>query len=90
MGQLVEVPGTEKHYPADLVLLAMGFGQPGRRGDASLWRRARRLGNAPAPRPAGGYATNVAQVFMQTCAGPKPGGVGHPRRATGRLSGDEF
>jgi glutamate synthase (NADPH/NADH) small chain len=27
-GKLVEVPGTEKHYQADLVLLAMGFVSP--------------------------------------------------------------
>ena len=30
--QFVEVPGTEKVYPADLVLLAMGFAGPERKG----------------------------------------------------------
>jgi glutamate synthase (NADPH) small chain len=30
--QFVEVPGTEKLYPADLVLLAMGFAGPERKG----------------------------------------------------------
>ena len=30
--QFVEIPGTEKVYPADLVLLAMGFVGPERKG----------------------------------------------------------
>ena len=30
--QFVEIPGTEKIYPADLVLLAMGFVGPERKG----------------------------------------------------------
>jgi glutamate synthase (NADPH/NADH) small chain len=30
--QFVEIPGTEKSYPADLVLLAMGFVGPEKKG----------------------------------------------------------
>jgi glutamate synthase (NADPH/NADH) small chain len=64
-GKMVEVPGSEQIIPAQLVLLAMGFVSP----LASLLdafgvaRDAR--GNARAStEPVGGYATNVAKVFV--------------------------
>ncbi|HEV7576738.1 MAG TPA: glutamate synthase subunit beta [Caldimonas sp.] len=64
-GKMVEVPGSEEIIPAQLVLLAMGFVSP----LASLLdafgvvRDAR--GNAKASTEAvGGYATNVAKVFV--------------------------
>ena len=63
-GKLTEVPGTEKEWPADRVLLAMGFTNP----DASVLeafgvtKDAR--GNAKATTDgAGCYATNVKKVF---------------------------
>ncbi|TSE35984.1 glutamate synthase subunit beta [Tepidimonas charontis] len=63
-GKLVEVPGTEKEYPADLVLLAMGFVSPiGSVLDAFGVEKDVR-GNAKAHTEAqGGYATNVPKVF---------------------------
>jgi glutamate synthase (NADPH) small chain len=64
-GKLVEVAGTEKEYKADLVFLAMGFVNP----VASILdgfkvdKDAR--GNAKASTDeVGGYATNVAKVFV--------------------------
>jgi glutamate synthase (NADPH) small chain len=63
-GKLVEVPGTEQEYKADLVLLAMGFTAPlASVLDAfGVARDAR--GNARAStEAAGGYATNVPKVF---------------------------
>ncbi|MBS0291274.1 MAG: glutamate synthase subunit beta [Proteobacteria bacterium] len=63
-GKFAEVPGTEKEYPADLVLLAMGFvGPVGTVLDAfGVDKDAR--GNARASTDfIGGYATNVPKVF---------------------------
>ncbi|MCX8116278.1 MAG: glutamate synthase, partial [Burkholderiaceae bacterium] len=59
-GKLVEIPGTEKEYKADLVLLAMGFVSPiGTVLDAFGVEKDAR-GNAKAhTEPVGGYATNV-------------------------------
>ena len=63
-GQLVEVPGTEKHYPADLVLLAMGFVSPVAPVLEAFGVDPDARGNARASTDAvGGYATNVAKVF---------------------------
>ncbi|MDP1647895.1 MAG: glutamate synthase subunit beta [Rubrivivax sp.] len=63
-GKIVEVPGTEKEYKADLVLLAMGFTAPvaGVLEAFNVERDAR--GNARAHTEAqGGYRTNVDKVF---------------------------
>jgi glutamate synthase (NADPH/NADH) small chain len=63
-GKLVEVPGSEQAYKADLVLLAMGFTAPVASVlDAfGVTRDAR--GNARAGTDAAsGYATNVPKVF---------------------------
>ena len=63
-GKMIEVPGTEKTVPADLVLLAMGFVAPvGSVLEAfGVDRDAR--GNARAGTEAvGGYRTNVDKVF---------------------------
>ncbi|MFT3778157.1 MAG: glutamate synthase subunit beta [Ottowia sp.] len=63
-GKLTEVPGTEKDWPADLVLLAMGFTNPlASVLDAfGLDKDAR--GNAKATTDfSGGYATSVPKVF---------------------------
>ena len=63
-GQLVEVPGTEKHYPADLVLLAMGFVSPVAPVLEAFGVEQDARGNARATVDLiGGYATNVAKVF---------------------------
>ena len=63
-GKLVEVPGTEKHYPADLVLLAMGFVSPVAPVLEAFGVDPDARGNARASTDAvGGYATNVAKVF---------------------------
>ena len=61
---MVEVPGTEKDCQADLVLLAMGFVEPGRRDARRLRRRKDARGNAKAGTDVhGGYATSVPKVF---------------------------
>lgn len=59
--EFVEIPGTEKLYPADLVLLAMGFVGPERKGllDA-LGVELDRMGNVKA---GPGKKTSVAKVF---------------------------
>jgi hypothetical protein len=89
-GKMVEVPGTEKEYKADLVLLAMGFVSPVAtvlEGLASTKTRA------ATPRRTteftGGYATNVPKVFAagDIRRGQSPGGLGHPRRPPGRPLG---
>ncbi|PKO60508.1 MAG: glutamate synthase [Betaproteobacteria bacterium HGW-Betaproteobacteria-18] len=63
-GKLVEVPGTEKTYKADLVLLAMGFVNPVATVLDAFGVEKDARGNARASTDfAGGYATNVAKVF---------------------------
>ena len=63
-GKMVEVPDTEREYPADLVLLAMGFVSPvGGVLEAFGVERDGR-GNARAGTDAAlGYRTNVDKVF---------------------------
>jgi glutamate synthase (NADPH/NADH) small chain len=63
-GKMSEIPGTEKEYPADLVLLAMGFTAPvGSVLEAFGVERDGR-GNAKASTDfIGGYETNVPKVF---------------------------
>ncbi len=62
-GKLVEIAGSEKQYPADLVLLAMGFVNPVASVlDAfGIVKDAR--GNAKAHTDEGGYRTSVDKVF---------------------------
>ncbi len=63
-GRMTEVPGTEKTWKADLVLLAMGFVHPVAAvlGAFGVDRDAR--GNARAGTgTTGGYQTNVGKVF---------------------------
>ena len=63
-GKLVEVPGTEKEYKADLVLLAMGFTNPVATVLDAFGVDKDARGNAKATTDfIGGYATNVAKVF---------------------------
>ncbi len=63
-GRLVEVPGTEQHHPADLVLLAMGFVSPVAAVLDAFGVDKDARGNARATTDfAGGYATNVPKVF---------------------------
>ena len=63
-GKLVEVPGTEKEYAADLVLLAMGFTNPVATVLDSFGVEKDARGNAKASTEfMGGYATNVPKVF---------------------------
>ena len=63
-GKLVEIPGTEKTYPADLVLLAMGFVSPVASILDSFGIDKDARGNAKASTEfTGGYATSVAKVF---------------------------
>jgi glutamate synthase (NADPH/NADH) small chain len=63
-GKLLEVPGTEKEYKADLVLLAMGFVNPVATILEGFGVDKDARGNAKASTDAaGGYATNVAKVF---------------------------
>ena len=63
-GKLVEVPGTEKEYKADLVLLAMGFVAPVASVLEAFGIDRDARGNARASTDAlGGYKTNVEKVF---------------------------
>ncbi len=63
-GKMVEVPGTEKVYPADLVLLAMGFMGPVSTVLDAFGVEKDARGNAKATTDEqGGYATNVPKVF---------------------------
>jgi glutamate synthase (NADPH) small chain len=63
-GKLVEVPGTEQHWKADLVLLAMGFTNPVATILDGFGVEKDGRGNARATTDfTGGYATNVPKVF---------------------------
>ncbi|MDP2770451.1 MAG: glutamate synthase subunit beta, partial [Giesbergeria sp.] len=62
-GKLVEIAGTEKHYQADLVLLAMGFVSPVAPVLDAFGIDKDARGNARASTDEGGYATNVPGVF---------------------------
>ena len=62
-GKLTEVEGTQKHYPADLVLLAMGFVSPVAQVLDAFGIDKDARGNARASTEEGGYATNVPGVF---------------------------
>ncbi len=63
-GKLVDIPGTEKDYPADMVLLAMGFVNPVPTVLEAFGVDKDARGNAKASTElVGGYATNVAKVF---------------------------
>jgi glutamate synthase (NADPH/NADH) small chain len=59
--QFIEIPGTEKTYPADLVLLAMGFVGPERKGMLEQFGvELDRMGNVKAD---GSKKTSVSKVF---------------------------
>jgi glutamate synthase (NADPH/NADH) small chain len=63
-GKMVEVPGTEKTWKADLVLLAMGFVNPVATLLEGFGVEKDVRGNAKAGTEAvGGYKTNVDKVF---------------------------
>lgn len=63
-GKFAEVPGSEKEYAADLVLLAMGFTNPVATVLEAFGVDKDGRGNARATTDfTGGYATNVAKVF---------------------------
>jgi glutamate synthase (NADPH/NADH) small chain len=62
-GKFVEIPGTEKEYKADLVLLAMGFTNPVASVLDAFGITKDNRGNAKAHTDEGGYRTNVDKVF---------------------------
>jgi len=63
-GKLTEVPGTEQDWPADLVLLAMGFTNPLASVLDAFGIDKDARGNAKATTDFdGGYATSVPKVF---------------------------
>jgi glutamate synthase (NADPH/NADH) small chain len=63
-GKMVEVPGSEREWPADLVLLAMGFTAPVASVLDAFGVERDGRGNARASSEFnGGYATNVTKVF---------------------------
>ena len=63
-GKLVNVAGSEKTYPADMVFLAMGFVNPVATILDAFGVDKDNRGNAKATTEfTGGYATNVAKVF---------------------------
>ncbi|MDE2372068.1 MAG: glutamate synthase subunit beta [Burkholderiales bacterium] len=64
-GKMVEVPGSEQEYKADLVLLAMGFVAPVPTVLDAFGVAKDARGNAKATTEAqGGYRTNVDKVFV--------------------------
>jgi len=64
-GKMVEVPGSEQVLKADLVLLAMGFVSPVATVLDAFGIHKDARGNAKASTDlTGGYATNVAKVFV--------------------------
>ncbi len=63
-GKMVEVPGSEQQYKADLVLLAMGFTAPAASVLEAFGVEKDKRGNALATTEnAGAYKTNVDKVF---------------------------
>ncbi len=63
-GKMVEIPGTEKTYKADMVFLAMGFVSPVASVIDAFGIDKDARGNAKAHTEfTGGYATNVPKVF---------------------------
>jgi glutamate synthase (NADPH/NADH) small chain len=63
-GKFSEVPGTEKDWPADLVLLAMGFTNPAATLLEAFGVEKDARGNAKASTDgAGSYATSASKVF---------------------------
>src|SRR5688572_17140916 len=63
-GKFVEIPGTEKEYKADLVLLAMGFVSPVQTILEGFGVEKDARGNAKATTDFhGGYVTSVPKVF---------------------------
>ncbi|MDP1656093.1 MAG: glutamate synthase subunit beta [Hylemonella sp.] len=63
-GKFVEIPGTEKEYKADLVLLAMGFVSPVATVLDAFGVEKDARGNAKASTDfSGGYFTSVPKVF---------------------------
>lgn len=63
-GKMIEVPGTEKEWKADLVLLAMGFVAPAGSVLEAFGVDKDNRGNAKATTDErGGYKTNVDKVF---------------------------
>ena len=63
-GKMTEIPGSEKEYKADLVLLAMGFVAPVATVLEAFGVEKDARGNARAGTDAvGGYRTNVDKVF---------------------------
>jgi glutamate synthase (NADPH/NADH) small chain len=63
-GKFVEIPGTEKEYKADLVLLAMGFVSPVATILEGFGVDKDARGNAKASTDfTGGYATSVPKIF---------------------------
>ncbi|MDR0479255.1 MAG: glutamate synthase subunit beta [Burkholderiaceae bacterium] len=63
-GKPAEVPGTEKEWPADLVLLAMGFTNPAATLLDAFGVEKDARGNAKASTgEADGYATSASKVF---------------------------
>jgi glutamate synthase (NADPH/NADH) small chain len=63
-GKLAEVPGTEKEWPADLVLLAMGFTNPAATLLDAFGVEKDARGNAKAATDgAASYATSAPKVF---------------------------
>lgn len=63
-GKMTEVPGTEKEWKADLVLLAMGFTAPVPTILEAFGVERDNRGNAKSPTEgAAAYKTNVAKVF---------------------------
>ncbi|MBU6258981.1 MAG: glutamate synthase subunit beta [Burkholderiales bacterium] len=64
-GKMVEVPGSEQEYKADLVLLAMGFVAPVATVLEAFGVARDARGNAKATTEAqGGYRSNVDKVFV--------------------------
>ncbi|KAF5305640.1 hypothetical protein FQA39_LY18973 [Lamprigera yunnana] len=86
-GKLSEVPGTEKTWPADLVLLAMGFTNPVASVLDAFGVDKDMRGNAKASTDfSGGTHPMWTRYLPQaTCAVASRGGMGDPRRPPGSI-----
>ena len=89
-GKMVEMPGSEKEWKADLVLLAMGFVAPVGSVLEAFGVDKDARGNAKATHRWPGLLQDQRRQGVccrRHAARPVAGGVGHPRRPPGRARG---
>ena len=82
--EFVEIPGTEQVYPADLVLLAMGFVGPETSGVLEAARRRARQGGERQVRHAQAHERPQGLHGRRHDPRPEPDRLGHRRRPARR------